>query len=38
MAASDDNLWDKKYGHPHPVDIKSGSIHDYYDVYEELGA
>ena len=33
---TDYSLWDK-YGKPQPVDIKTGSIYDYYDVFEELG-
>ena len=32
---SDWDLWSKYK--PLPVDIKSGSVYDYYDIYEELG-
>lgn len=31
----DYNLWDKYK--PQPVDIKPGSIGDYYDICEEIG-
>ena len=31
----DSNLW-AKYK-PLPVEIKTGSVYDYYDVYEEIG-
>jgi len=32
---TDYDLWEKY--RPQPVDIRSGSIHDYYDICEQLG-
>jgi len=31
----DHDLWDRYK--PQPVEIKTGNIHDFYDIYEELG-
>ena len=30
------DAWEK--GQPEPVELKVGSVYDYYDIYEELGS